>query len=701
MRVRAYDIAVSTLVIIVLLLTPFAFGGINQTKALLQKTFLSPVLFYFNYFARLLIAVAVMLWLIKMIAAKEVKFARTPLDIPIALFVVYTFLWFAFSRAKCLTGGELANILAYVALYYVVVNNVKTKTQMKVIAAAMIFSGFMIAAIGLIQCSGYILPSSEMKLDYAINLLRPSQYWGRIGGTFVCPNHFAGYMEMTIPFALAYVLFSRMPGGTKMFLAFVGLVMIVGLLLSISRGGWAAFAVSAAFLFATAAREKKVPAAARIVPLLVVVLGVAVVYARSAHVQKRFTQSFSREDASYLKRAHVWIDTMSLVRDHLLVGTGPGTFEMSYREYRRPSLLLAIRYTHNDYLHTLSDYGLVGLAIVVSGIVAFAKKMWSATKKLKRSMDKTLSYGIMAAGIAILVHSLVDFNMHIPSNAMTMAVIVALGVCIRQYRLYLHDEWVALSAQRPKLFPPPVRLGLIAVVLVATAGIMYLNFRAYASALALHQAAEKDPSREFPEQPLQDKDPEAAERLYRKSASLFSSDPKPWAGIADMYLWKANQALAKGEKNRFYFLLLGGKEAKQDYEKAADAIKQAIKRNGLDSNYRLALARAYAGIAYINREYKQGSPTQYSPQLEEYVGMAVAEFQKALQMDPNNALYHEHLGFFYYRTERYDLAEREVRQALEILPDTPKYSGQRKHLEQLLNKISQKRRETAQAKTAL
>jgi O-antigen ligase/tetratricopeptide (TPR) repeat protein len=695
------DIAILILVVLVLLFTPFAFGGVNQTKALLEKTFLSPVLFYSNYFARLAIALAVMLWLMKMISVKEIRFVKTPLDIPIGLFVAYAFLWFVFSRAKYLTGGELANVVAYVALYYVVVNNVRTKVQMNILVGSLIISGFLIATLGLIQCSGYVLPSSGMKLDHAINLVRPEQYWGRVGGTFVCPNHFAGFMEMAIPFALAYVLFSKIPLGRKVLVAFGGLVMTMGLLLSISRGGWAGFAVSIAFVFAMAARAKKVPVAARVIPLVVILVGVAVVFTRSAYVQKRFLESFSEEDSSYLKRAHVLIDTMSLVRDHLLVGTGPGTFELAYREYRRPSVLLAIRYTHNDYLHTLSDYGLIGLAIVLSGIAAFATKMWATSKKLKRSLDKALAYGLLGAVIAILVHSLVDFNMHIPSNAMAMAVIVGVGMCLRLYRLHDYDESVVLSGQKPRLFPPAIQYGLIAVVLIATVGVLYMNFRAYASALVMHHAAEKDPSREFPGQNPDEKDFNEAERLYRKSASLFPSNAKPWASIANMYLWRADEALAKGEKNKFHFLLLGGREAKKDYEEAAAATKQALKRNHLDSSDHLVLARAYAAIVIINLEYKEGSPTQYSPSVEkEFVGPAIEAFQKALEMDPNNAAYHEHLGFFYYHTARYDQAKREVEQALEILPDTPMYSVQRKHLQQLLDKIHQKQQETTEAKSA-
>jgi O-antigen ligase len=700
-RGRVYDIAILTLIIWVLLFTPFSFGGVSQTKALLARTFLAPMLFYSNYFARAAIALAVMLWLLKLIATRDMTFVRTPLDIPIALFVVYTFFWFVLSKAKYLTGGELANVVSYVALYYLIVNNVKTKMRMNLLASVFIFSGFLIATIGLVQSSGYLLPSSQMKLDYALNLVRPKQYWGRVGGTFVCPNHFAGYLEMVIPFALAYVLFSKIPPGRKILIAFCGLVMTMGLLLSISRGGWVAFAVSAAFLFAFATREKKVRKMTWVIPMIVLLIGGAVVFTTSSFVQERFKASFGKEDSSYLKRLHVWLDTMSLARDHLLVGTGPGTFELAYREYRRPSVLLAIRFAHNDYIHTLADFGAIGLVIVLSGIVAFGKKMWDAAERVKRRADKTLAYGVLAAFIAILVHSLVDFNMRIPSNAMTMAAIIGLGMCLRYYRLSEDDEWIAISNSTPGFFSGALQAGLALVVVALTAGTLYLNSRAYASALVLHHASEKDPSREFRDQKPEEKDFEAADRLYRKAARLFPSNPKPWANLAQMHLSKADQTLSEGQKNRFRFLLMGGREARKDYENAASAVKKALRRNDLDSSHRLMLARAYAGIVRVNREYKQGSPKQYSPAIDiQFTARAIDEFQKAIQMDPNNHDHHGHLAAFYFGAGRYDQAEREVLQALEILRDDTTFWTERQDLQKLLKKIRQKQQETSEAKTA-
>ncbi len=102
-----------------------------------------------------------------------------------------------------------------------------------------------------------------------------------------------------------------------------------------------------------------------------------------------------------------------------------------------------------------------------------------------------------------------------------------------------------------------------------------------------------------------------------------------------------------------------------------------------------------------SRRVKIGLPSYYSPSIEkEYMGRAASKFHKALEMDPNNASYHEHVGFYYLRIGRYDDAERELNQALEILPDTPTYHAERKHVQQLLKRLEAKRRETAEAKSA-
>ena len=77
--------------------------------------------------------------------------------------------------------------------------------------------------------------------------------------------------------------------------------------------------------------------------------------------------------------------------------------------------------------------------------------------------------------------------------------------------------------------------------------------------------------------------------------------------------------------------------------------------------------------------------------------MAETQFQKALELDPNNAFCHEAAGFFYYRTERYDAAERQVRQALEIMAGEPAYDKERRHLERLLKEIHDKQAETSGA----
>jgi tetratricopeptide (TPR) repeat protein len=335
--------------------------------------------------------------------------------------------------------------------------------------------------------------------------------------------------------------------------------------------------------------------------------------------------------------------------------------------------MLAIRYTHNDYIHIFSDYGAVGFGILLFGIAVFWRKMWRAANKLKRRNDRALAYGVLAAVIAILVHSLIDFNMHIPSNAMMMAAIVGLGLCIRNYKLNPGEEWVGLSARKKKLFPVALQAALVVVVIAAGAGLLYVNHMAYASFLTLHRAGEKDPSRdpsqEFRGQDPKEKDLSKADRLYGESASLFPLNSKPWAALANMHVWAADDVLEKEDrKNRFRFLLVGVNQAKKHYEKAAAAAKEAIQRNAIDSRYYLTLARAYAGIFYMNEEYKLGAPSQFSAALEKCRRKAEEQFQKALELDPKNVVYLDQRAFFFANIGRYDEAEEDLRDALHFVP---------------------------------
>ena len=69
---------------------------------------------------------------------------------------------------------------------------------------------------------------------------------GRASGTYISPNNLAGFLEMILPLAIAYTLAGRMKPLMRILLGYSALVMLAGIAVTFSRGGWAASAAGAA-----------------------------------------------------------------------------------------------------------------------------------------------------------------------------------------------------------------------------------------------------------------------------------------------------------------------------------------------------------------------------------------------------------------------------------------------------------------------
>ena len=91
--------------------------------------------------------------------------------------------------------------------------------------------------------------------------------------------------------------------------------------------------------------------------------------------------------------------------------------------------------SHNDYLNLLADWGTVGGVMVLAGMVVFGAGLLK-TRKYVRPPENDFGRGLgsrfafflgAAAGLlALAVHSLVDFNLHIPANAILGVTLLAL-----------------------------------------------------------------------------------------------------------------------------------------------------------------------------------------------------------------------------------------------------------------------------------
>jgi len=248
---------------------------------------------------------------------------------------------------------------------------------------------------------------------------------GRLSSTFGNPDHWAGYMEMTIPLLLG--LFLTGFRGIRLFLVIVlTVLLLIALILSLSRGGWfgaliGLFFMSVALLFNPYFQSKKL--------LLTLVCGffvVGFIVLSSTPVVKKIRTLEQKGNIPSLKgRVTVWGGIVDMIKDYPLLGTGPGNFAIVFTQYQPPGFLGRHFMGHNDYLHFVSETGLPLIAVMVWMIVALFIRGFKKLNNPSR-LVRGITLGAMSGITAILVHSIFDFNLHIPANAILFTVLAAL-----------------------------------------------------------------------------------------------------------------------------------------------------------------------------------------------------------------------------------------------------------------------------------
>src|SRR5208283_1750699 len=265
-----------------------------------------------------------------------------------------------------------------------------------------------------------------------------SPYLGRASGTYISPNNFAGFLEMLLPLAMAYVLVGRMNPVVRILLGYSALVMLAGMVVTFSRGGWVAVVVALLVLLGTLIfhRNHRLPAF-----LLLVVLAAGGTVFVTNYLSK--TLSYMRRvgtpgeaaELDLVVRPGIWTAAEQMWRDHFWWGVGPTHYNYRFREYRPESVQMRPGRAHNDYLNLLADWGAAGGIIVLAGMATFALGLWQTRGHVRRSENlfgsamsnrHAFFLGAAAGLLALATHSFVDFNLHIPANAILGVTLLAL-----------------------------------------------------------------------------------------------------------------------------------------------------------------------------------------------------------------------------------------------------------------------------------
>ena len=292
--------------------------------------------------------------------------------------------------------------------------------------------------------------------------LRKTYYLEEVTGTYINHNHFAGLMEMILPIAIsAFVLqfsgsqerplesqrrWNILPqgdfiGSSMLFVSIC--LMLTALVLSRSRGGLISFLIALIFMaYLVAKGSNRFPRITQVKLFLPILLAL-VALGLGREISTRF--SYSVRDAP--ERFELWVDSFRIVRDFPWLGTGLGTYRDVLANYRplKDIVVVAgipqlarINYAHNDYLQFLVECGLIGFILLVWALVKTGAYLY---KGIRASSDwelQVLGWGLVSGMLALALHGFVDFNFHIPANALIFSLYA--GLALKLARLKEQDR---------------------------------------------------------------------------------------------------------------------------------------------------------------------------------------------------------------------------------------------------------------------
>jgi O-antigen ligase len=346
------------------------------------------------------------------------------------------------------TRAAALKTLTYGVLFALTLVLVDSRTRLRRLAHALIFSGVFQAAYGaLMTLSG---------LEYGFFVIKDLGT-GSSTGTFANANHFAGYLEMCLGIGVGLMLadmstrpatslresLRRFLHGLLGNLARVRLflvIMVTGIVLSKSRMGNVAFfssLIMAGMLYAVL--TKRFSRGMLVFFISVVLIDILIIgnYFGIDKVAEELREGI-RLDASMYDmgyRAAAADGALQIVRDYPLTGAGAGSFASVYPMYDDGDTGdFFWEHAHNDYLQFAGEFGLPGFAML-GGIVLMSVWMAIAAQLHRRDqMMRGMACGILMAIVAILLHTAIDFNLQIPANAATFVVILAMAWVARWMR---------------------------------------------------------------------------------------------------------------------------------------------------------------------------------------------------------------------------------------------------------------------------
>ncbi len=411
-----------------------------------------------------LTAAAAILWILRIwVYPKRKRLLFPPVAWAALSFLVYGIYHYINADVEYTARQEMLRLVVYILIFLVVMNNLLKSDYVQLILYALVFTGTLISIYGLIQ----VITGSE----HVWHFIRPAQYSGRGSGTFINPNHFAGFLGMLFPLSLAALLTGRISMPMRILLGYSALMLLFGIAFSMSRGGWISTTLMLITLIVILGWQKQFRLRSiGLVSIILVIIGLF--FIKSDFAQDRIGRLSTQGTQEHIgSRKELWNAAVNVWKEEKLIGVGPGHFDHRFPSHRPKTIQSSPVRVHNDYLNLLVDWGGIGLLLAGVWLGTFIFTIIRSWKYSQRTASdfstKTSNRAAFVLGSTIglgslALHSFVDFNLHIPSNAMLASTLAALLTSF--IRFATERYWVPLKI--------PLKIGLSLFVCVF-AGILF------------------------------------------------------------------------------------------------------------------------------------------------------------------------------------------------------------------------------------
>ncbi len=453
----------------------------------------------------------------------------------------------------------------------------------------------------------------------------------RLASTYICPNHFAHLLHMLLPFCLVLIFIPQAGIFLRVLACYCFVVFIPTIYYTQSRAGMlgAIMALGVTVLLLTLRKSKKLFLLLLVlVPLCSAIL-LAGAWKYSAifrfrmepvveFVSEMCAEGFANTSTTDF-RPLTWLDTIDMIKDRPIRGSGPGTYWYTYPEYRQRwgGTRVVSGHPHNEFLEVAAEYGLVGCGLLTFAWVYALVRLLIFSQKTPNEHHAFMTMAFFGTAAGTLLHSFFDFQMHEFQNALVFGLLAGIAVgpiCGRR-----QEQQLKASGKGWPIMLRRIALSLVA--LVAMAGLSF-SVQTFSSAFirALADKAVQAP-RHAPDAMRH------AQKLYELAASIDKSNWRAYKGLGELYAVERyycidlaeKQALAK-EERRFYEQALRWNP--KDFEIAMNLGRVTAFLGDADAGIALltqaAQTRRFNDIVWWNLGVMQRKARQYEEALETF-----------------------------------------------------------------------------------